>query len=352
MFGLKSIIPVSIFLVSLTACQAPVAEENADYKTISGEAQGTTYQIKIDDPSGKLFSKQRADSIFKAIDQSLSVWVPSSVISHFNSQDSAVVTDAHFLTMYFRGEEINAQSGGAFEPMIMPLVRAWGFGPEGAKPKGNLNIDSLLAIVHAPIQVLPVDPSAELDALAGFEFVKSPGQSMDVNGIAQGYTVDVLAEFVSKLGIENFMIEVGGEVRAQGVNAHGKSWTIGIDKPIDLSEGRELQAIAHIKNKAIATSGSYRKFYEVDGRKYSHTINPTTGKPVDHQLLSATVMAPNCTNADAFATVFMVKGVAETKAFIQAHPELELEVFLIFNGADGKLETYVSPGLEAVIEAV
>ena len=343
--GFKQILAFSLLSILVIACQPSPEKEITSYIGISGEAQGTTYQISFDDASGKLFSKHQADSIFEAIDQSLSVWVPTSVISGFNDQDSSEILDPHFLTVFFRGEEIKVLSDGAFEPMIMPLVHAWGFGPEGAKPKGDLDLDSLLALIHNPVKTQPIS-----DRDGGFQMVKSPGQSLDVNGIAQGYTVDVLADYLTALGITNYMIEVGGEVIAKGLNSKGTSWTIGIDKPIDLSEGRELQAIAHISNKAIATSGSYRKYYEMNGKRYSHTINPMTGKPVDHQLLSATVMAPNCTNADAFATVFMVKGVAGTKAFIQAHPELELEVYLIFNGSNGALETYTSPGLEAVIE--
>ncbi len=343
--GLKLLISFSFCALILVGCQQAPEKSNTDYIGISGEAQGTTYQISFEDTSESLFSKRQADSIFTAIDNSLSVWVPSSVISSFNAQDTSLIVDPHFLTVFFRGEEIKTLSEGAFEPMIMPLVRAWGFGPEGGKPKGDLNIDSLLVLIHSPVQTKPID-----DESAGFIMLKSPGQSLDVNGIAQGYTVDVLAEHFEDIGIENFMIEVGGEVRAKGQNAKSKPWSIGIDKPIDISEGRELQAIAHVSNRSIATSGSYRKYYEIDGKRYSHTINPMTGKPVDHQLLSATVMAPNCTNADAFATVFMVKGVEGTKAFIKAHPELELEVYLIFNGPDGTLETFTSPGLEAVIE--
>lgn len=347
MFRFPKVVLIAAVLTLLASCGAETQKTKSDYIGISGEAQGTTYQITYSDANGNRFSKSAADSIFKAIDQSLSVWVKNSVISEFNRNDSSVISDAHFLTVYFRGEEIRALSDGAFEPMISPLVHAWGFGPDGAKPKGDVDLDSLTHLVQTPVKSEPAD-----EREMAFAFNKMQGQMLDVNGIAQGYTVDVLAEYLESLGIENYMVEVGGEVRTNGVNAKGKVWTIGIDKPVSPDEARTLEAIAHVDNRSIATSGSYRKFYEVDGKRYSHTIDPKTGAPVNHQLLSATVLAPNCTNADAFATVFMVLGTEKTKVFIQSHPELELEVFLIYSGTDGALETFTSPGLAEMLEEV
>jgi thiamine biosynthesis lipoprotein len=343
----------SILTLILLSCSnekpMPVDE---NYRTIAGEAQGTTYRISYADSTDQLFSKLQADSIFKAIDQCLSVWVENSTISQFNAMDTLEVMDAHFLTVYFRGEEINNLSDGAFEPMIMPLVKVWGFGPEGAKAKVDTNIDSLLQIVHAPVLAQPIDFEEVEIKTEGMRFVKTPGQALDVNGIAQGYTVDVLTDFLDSKGIADYMVEVGGEVFAKGLNAKGQLWSIGIDKPVSLEEERALQAIVKLDGMAVATSGSYRKFYEVDGKRFSHTIDPTTGRAVDHQLLSATVMAPNCTNADAFATVFMVKGVEGTKAFLAANPQLHLEVFLIYQTEDGELKTYTSEGMKKILEEV
>lgn len=328
------------------------AQENSSFRSFSGEAQGTTYSISYEDSTATLFSKQAADSILDAIDMSLSEWVDSSVISKFNDRDSIEISDPHFLNVFFRGREISKLTDGAFEPMIMPLVHAWGFGPHGAIPKGEVNIDSLMTLVHTDIEITPLDSSAGDFNSAHFIFKKMKGQKLDVNGIAQGYSVDVIGDYLESKDIHNFMIEVGGEVLAHGQNAHGEPWKIGIDKPVDPDQDRQLQAIAHVKDMAICTSGSYRKFYEMNGKRFSHTINPQTGKPVEHNLISTTVLAPNCTNGDTFATAFMVMGVEKTKEFVKDHPELHLDVYLIYDGADGGWESYMSPGMEKITEVL
>jgi thiamine biosynthesis lipoprotein len=166
-----------------------------------------------------------------------------------------------------------------------------------------------------------------------------PALQLDFNAIAQGYSVDVLADFLEKKGIENYMIEIGGELRCKGKNSKGNYWNIGIDKPIENLQKREMQTIVPLKNKAMATSGNYRKFYEKDGVKYSHTIDPKTGWPVKHQLLSATVIADDAMTADAFATVFMVMGKDKAIEFLEIHKNLNLQVYLIFQNKD-KLEVY------------
>lgn len=147
------------------------------------------------------------------------------------------------------------------------------------------------------------------------------------------------------------MVEIGGEVLAHGVNDKGELWRIGIDKPVDIEEERQLQAIAKVENRAIATSGSYRKYYMSNGKRYSHTINPKTGKPVEHQLLSATVLAPNATDADGYATAFMVMGVEESIEFVEENADLELDIYLIFSRGDS-LNTYMSKGLRQIIEEI
>lgn len=308
------------------------------YQRIRGEAQGTTYSISIDSSKSETITKAKIDSLFDRIDSSLSVWKNNSVISVFNSVDSLKVNDPHFLTVYYRSEELRNLTEGAFNAQIAPLVKIWGFGKNGIKPTTEVSPDSLLKLVHNEILT---DADSVNEAII---FKKLPGQSLDVNGIAQGYTVDVLAEYIKSKGVLNFMIEVGGEVRAEGKNEKGENWKIGIDKPLEDLSKRELEAVAEISGRALATSGSYRKFYELDGKKYSHTINPKTGYPVDHGLLSVSVLASNCTNADAFATAFMVMGKDKTVEFVNAHPELNLDVFLIYGGDDGNLDTHQTEG--------
>lgn len=333
---------ILLFLVVVSCSH--VDETTQNFQRINGEAQGTTYSLVLDTTGNIQVSKSTLDSIFTRIDSSLSAWQPNSVISSFNSSDSMNISDAHFLNVFYRSLEINQLTNGAFNAQIEPLVKAWGFGNNGKKPEAKFNPDSLLEIVNRPI-LKSVDSTAE-----AIIFKKTNGQTIDVNGIAQGYTVDVVYDFFKHLGMENFLIEVGGEVRAAGANEEGQSWKVGIDKPIsDLSQ-RELEDIAEISNRALATSGSYRKFYELDGKKYSHTIDPATGYPVDHNLLSASVIASNCTNADAFATAFMVMGKDRTLNFIKAHPDLELEVYLIYGKENGELGTTRTKGFPLISE--
>lgn len=321
----------------LISCQQS-EDASSTFQRITGEAQGTTYNIVVDTAGLGAIKKQEIDSIFLEIDSSLSVWKESSIISDFNTADSIVVSDSHFLTVYYRSRELYNLTEGAFNIQIAPLVKAWGFGKEGVKPVAKLNPDSLLQWVHMDIET-SVDSLNE-----AIVFRKQNGQSIDVNGIAQGYTVDVISDFLKSKSATNFMAEVGGEVVAQGTNDEGDKWRIGIDKPVSDLTQREMQAVAEISGKALATSGSYRKYYELDGKKYSHTIDPKSGLPVEHSLLSVSVLTTNCTNADAFATAFMVMGKNKTLDFLEKHPELKLDVYLISGKEDGSLETYASDG--------
>ena len=330
-------------LLMLWSCESQRSPgvESPDIQFIQGEAQGTTYSIKY---TGEVrVQKAEIDSLLDQIDLSMSAWVDKSVLSEFNREDSIAISDDHFLTVFFRGKEIHDMTDGAFHPMIMPLVKAWGFGPEGGELQEGVNLDSLKGLVNYDFEIMPDD-----DAKRIF-FIKNVGQQLDVNGIAQGYSVDVVSEFLERAGVKNYMVEIGGELMAKGKNERNEFWRIGVDKPSSTAENRRLEAIVTLKDAALATSGSYRKFYEKDGRKYSHTIDPWTGEPVNHNLLSATVLASNATNADAFATAFMVYGMDRTKEFLADHPEMNLEVFLIYD-ENGEVKTYASEGLKEVIQ--
>ncbi len=331
------------FFLLISACSTSneKAEVNVDVQHINGEAQGTTYSIKY--VGDKKVQKASVDSILRQIDLSLSAWVDGSVINQFNASDSIVVSDGHFLNVFFRGKEISEQTGGSFQPMIMPLVRAWGFGPEGGRLKEGVELDSLKQLVNFNYEISPLEGGDSV------RFVKPDGYQMDVNGIAQGYSVDVVSDYLESFGINSYMTEIGGEVRAKGFNENNSSWRIGIDKPISNQSERQLQAIFELDNASLATSGNYRKFYEIDGKRYSHTIDPSTAEPVQHQLLSATVLAPNCTNADAFATAFMVMGVDRTIRFVKENPQLNLGIYLIFE-KEGELKSFMSESLSQKLE--
>jgi thiamine biosynthesis lipoprotein len=308
---------------------------------IDGEAQGTTYHISYLS-SQKINYKTEIDSLLKAIDLSLSTYVPNSIISKINKNDTSVVADKYFIDVFNKAQEISKKTGGDFDITVAPVINAWGFGFTKKEKVNSLLIDSLLKFVDYKIVKLEER-----------KIVKDKPQTLlDLNAIAQGYTVDVLASFLEGQGIANYLVELGGEVKARGKKKNGEPWKIGIDQPNDtLTDERPLKAVVSLNNKALATSGNYRKYYIEDGRRYSHIIDPHTGYPAKHNLLSATVIADDCMTADAYATAFMVMGMEKAKQFLMNHKELELEVFFIYD-ENGAWQTYTSEKLKDWIEEI
>lgn len=306
---------------------------------VRGEAQGTTYNITYSAPE-KTNYKNEIDSLFKAVDQSLSTYVPGSIISRINRNDTGVVADKYFIDVFRKAQEISQQTNGAFDVTVAPIVNAWGFGFTKRARIDSATIDSLLRFV-----------GYQKIKLEGGAIVKTnPGMMLDFNAIAQGYTVDLLSSFLESKGINNYLVELGGEVRTKGKKNNGEDWKIGIDQPNETyTDGRPLKAIVSLKNKALATSGNYRKFYVENGRKYAHIIDPHTGYPAKHNLLSATVIANDCMTADAFATAFMVMGLEKAKQFLSKDKQLGLEVFFIYD-EQGTWKTYTSETLKERIE--
>ena len=306
---------------------------------VRGEAQGTTYNITYSAPE-KTNYKNEIDSLFKAVDQSLSTYVPGSIISRINRNDTGVVADKYFIDVFRKAQEISQQTNGAFDVTVAPIVNAWGFGFTKRARIDSATIDSLLRFV-----------GYQKIKLEGGAIVKTnPGMMLDFNAIAQGYTVDLLSSFLESKGINNYLVELGGEVRTKGKKNNGEDWKIGIDQPNETyTEGRPLKSIVSLKNKALATSGNYRKFYVENGRKYAHIIDPHTGYPAKHNLLSATVIANDCMTADAFATAFMVMGLEKAKQFLSKDKQLGLEVFFIYD-EQGTWKTYTSETLKERIE--
>lgn len=329
---------------------------------LRGEAQGTTWSIKYWGEGAEDW-KLDVDSILQDFDQSLSIYVPNSTVSKFNSDSKGVSfnkwEDWYFERMFLLSGQIYEKTGGAFDPTVMPLVNYWGFGFEKMneyRDADSTAVDSLLQLVgfeevaFEAVTLSPVVPDKNKTTVE-YRFIKEkPAVMLDFNAIAQGYSVDVLAEFLAAKGIENYMVEIGGEVRAKGHNAKNELWKIGIDKPISIEAGRELQAVIALQDKSIATSGNYRKFYEKDGIKYSHTIDPKTGYPVNHSMLSATVLANDCATADAYATAFMVMGIEKSKQFLREHNDLHLNAYFIWSDEEGEWKTWMSEGLTGLIE--
>lgn len=307
---------------------------------LQGTTMGTSYSIKYLDAQGRNL-KPAIDSLLVVFNLSMSTYIPESEISRFNQEALLKYESPFFYPVLKRSKEVFLQTEGAFDPTVGPLVNAWGFGPEGRSVPSDAVVDSLLRLVSYD--------SIFFDSLAVCKMMK--GMKLDFSALAKGYGVDIVADFIQSKGIDNLFVEIGGEVVASGVNDRGIPWRVGINYPTeDWEKQQQAQAVVLLKNQALATSGNYRNFYEVDGVKYSHTISPVTGRPVRHSLLSASVFAPDCMTADAYATAFMVMGVEKAKAVL-ARDE-NLQAYFIFSDSSGKLQTWASPGISEQIKVL
>jgi len=322
------------FVLFLAGCQS----KKSEYFRISGFAQGTTYSITYENSENEDYSSA-IDSILKAFDRSLSIYDSTSIISRVNNDYQNVEVDDWFVDVFNKSAEVNAVSEGAFDITVGPVVKAWGFANGPVAKHDSAHIDSLLQFV-----------GMDKVKLEGRKVVKQfPGVKIDVNAIAQGFSVDVVCDFFENKGIKNYLVEIGGEVRGKGTNAKDILWHIGIDKPLDgnMDPGNDLQAIIEINNKSLATSGNYRKFFVEDGVKYAHTIDPKTGFPARNTLLSATVVCDDCMTADAYATAFMVLGVDKSKELLQKLPGIE--VYFVYSDQQGEYEIFFSEGMKKMI---
>ena len=339
---------------------------------VTGYAQGTTYTIVYQDSLKRDISSS-IDSLLKNYDSYLSTYVDTSLISQFNnseyismsskiignndSLEIEVQPDGIFEDCFKAAKEIYHATGGAFNPAIFPLVEYWGFfNGEIRANYSEYEIDSILKIVDVSDSMINLytDTISEGDVIFGSNAVivkLNRKTKIDFNGIAQGHSVDIIGSYLLTLGINNFMVEVGGEVLCNGVNKKNTFWQIGVDKPVENSSpGSEgFQFVVNVNNGAIATSGNYRKFYEKDGLKDAHTINPKTGYPVQHSLLSVTVRADRCSDADGYATAFMVMGMQQTQEFLSVNPELDLEVYLIASHETEEYDVWMTDGFENLI---
>ena len=310
-------------------------KKTAPYRKIAGMTQGTTFHITYEDKADKDLSGS-VDSIFRAFDLTFSEYIPNSIVSRINQNDSTVRLDDMFVEVYNKSVEINKETNGAFDLTVGPLVNAWGFGPEKKVKIDSSKIDSLLQYV-----------GMEKIRLEGRKLIKKlPGIKIDVNSIAQGYCVDVVYRYLESLGIENFMVEIGGEVRTKGKNPKGDFWRIGVDKPTEGNNvaGETLQTIIFLDNKSVTTSGNYRKFFEENGQKFSHIIDPHTGYPYKNNLLSVTVIANDALTADGYDTPLMVMGLEKAREFLKLHPELD--AYMIYSDKTGKFQVEFTKGIQ------
>ncbi len=316
-------LPFLLFLIIGTVII--ISENRPTYRTHKGKIFGTLYTVTYEHNADL---QAEIVAAMQAVDHSLSPFNKQSIITHVNNNDSICV-DALFAEVFHTAKQIHADSHGAFDPTVAPLVNAWGFGFKNSITISPAVIDSLCTLVGFDRIHLH---SCRIEK-------EDPRIMLDFSAIAKGYGSDCVARVLDSCGIKNYMVEIGGEVVVKGHNKNGNPWGIGITKPADdsLSVNQELQTVLRLTDCAIATSGNYRNFYYKDGVKYAHTIDPRTGYPVQHSLLSATVIADNCMRADALATAFMVLGADSAMAYCERHPKIK--GYFIVAADSGRYET-------------
>lgn len=329
---------VILFLL-LTSCQ-----KRSNYFRITGYAQGGTYSVTYcdSDTSGNTVAagpdslKKAIDLALLAIDNSLSGYNKNSILTRVN-QNLTDSVDCLFEDMFRTSYEIYCQTEGRFDPSAAPLFDIWGFGFKERESISQEKIDSIKCFIG-------MDKASVRN---GRIIKKDPRFKLNFNAIAQGYSCDLVASVLEKHGICHYLVEVGMEIYCKGLNPSGGEWKIGVDTPEDgnMEAGKSLSGVIAVSDVGIVTSGNYRKFFIEDGKKFSHTIDPILGYPVKHQLLSATIIAPSASLADAYATYCMVIGLEESKKFLSSRGDLK--GYLIYHSPEGKMETYYTENLKS-----
>ena len=317
-------------IVLLTSC-------NRQPKKImlQGEAQGSYYAITYYDEQERNFQHE-IDSIFHAVDVSVNLWVDTSVISKVNRNED-VTLDSIFVDNFRIAQEAAALSGGYFDPTISPIVAAWGFSYKHGDSITPRLIDSLKQLVDY----------RKVRIENGMVIKENPAMTLDFNAIAQGYTSDLIASFLDSRGIKNYLVDTGGEIMAHGTKPNGQPWIVGIEKPADNWDSEQVvHTRIALRDKGLVTSGSTRKYVERNGKRYSHCIDPNTGYPVEHQVLSVTVMANSSVWADALASICMVMGMEKSLPLIESMDDVE--AYYIYVNENNELETFATEGFSVI----
>ena len=314
---------VGTIYVAMTNDKAPSAKTWKLSERIFGTVMNVTY-------TGTEDLQDTIMTCLKGVDSSLSMFNPKSTISRINRGETDTL-DAYLAEILPMAHSVSEATDGAFDITVAPLVNVWGFGFKSGQLPTDAQVDSLRALVGYKA----------ITFANGLLHKANPGTVIDLSAIAKGFGTDQVANLLLEHGVKNFMVEIGGEIVTRGNNPKGKAWHIGINRPVEDSTGtnNEIQEVIEVHDRAMATSGNYRNFYITeDGRKVSHTIDPSTGRPVQHNLLSSTVLAPTCAIADAFATSFMVMGMEKAKEVVEAHPELQ--VYFVYTDSTGAYKTW------------
>ena len=310
-------------------------QQSTPYQKNSGLIFGTTYNITYQHADDL---QEEIEAELKKVDEQFSMFNTQSLVARVNRGEKPELT-SDFIEIFKLAREVYDETNGAFDITVAPLVNAWGFGFKNEQMPSKEQVDSLRQLV-----------GMQHVSLNGKTIVmQKPGMMLDFSAIAKGYGVDVVARLLESHDIKNFMVEIGGEITTRGINPERVPWKIGVNKPCedDLNESYELQTILNVTDKAMATSGNYRNFYYKGKRKYAHTIDPKTGYPVQHSILSATVLTSTCMRADAYATAFMVMGFEGAKKVLERNPDLM--AYIIYDDK-GENKVWFSPSLEEKIE--
>jgi thiamine biosynthesis lipoprotein len=335
----KNIIYSIVLLAAVSAVMFYRRNKVEEPIRVEGKTMGTTYHITYFDKKGRNFGSS-IDSLLAIVNKSINNYDPTSEVSRFNTNSTGFKFELPYLYAPLKkAQEVFLASSGAFDPTVMPLVNAWGFGPDKQINPDSSKIDSIRSFVGYDKVRITTDSLIKKDARV----------QLDFGGIGQGYGADVIADWLRSKGISDMLVELGGEGMAIGKNLQNNGpWQIGILDPNSTYENQFFKAYISLTNKSFTTSGNYFNYREIDGKKYSHTIDPETGFPAQHAILSASVFAADCTTADVWGTAFMVMGHEKAIELLKQHPELD--ALLIYSSTDGKIQTYMTAGIEPFVK--
>ena len=310
-------------------------QQSTPYQKNAGLIFGTTYSVTYQ--CGEDLQEE-IEAELKKVDDEFSMFNSQSIVARLNNGEQPELSN-DFIDVFKLARQVSEDTNGAFDITVAPLVNAWGFGFKHEQMPSKEQVDSLRELIGYRYVTLK-DKTITM---------QKPGMMLDFSAIAKGYGVDVVARLLERHDIKNYMVEIGGEITTRGINPERVPWRIGVNKPSEdaLNENHELQTILNVTDKSMATSGNYRNFYVKGGKKYAHTIDPKTGYPVQHSLLSATVLTDRCAKADAYATSFMVLGMDGAKQILERHKELM--AYLIYTDSKGNLAVWYSPSLKEKI---
>lgn len=330
----------------LYACE----ENPKGYYQYRGNTMGTYYSVTFE-TTDQHTTQADVEKVLADVNTALSTYISTSQISKFNQSKKGITLprqDSFLRVVYLKAKEYHDKTNGIYDPTVLPLVNHWGFGSEAVdkskKREHRRTVDSLLQFV--------VMDSIEYIEHNGYKYLRKlkKGMQLDFSSIAKGYGIDVLSEYLERKGVKNYLVDIGGEAKASGFNKEGQVWKIAINRPDEEATPSDVELVITLDEKSIATSGNYRNVYTIDGKKYSHTINPRTGYPERSNLLSATVIADDCVDADAIATVLMVSGLKKGKLFLSKASGVEACMIYDADGDDHYERFYTDGFKQYVVE--